>query len=95
MTPEEAAILHSAMERARAVLCTVPPPRVELQHDAFVAAEEIGATMRWERYLADDGEMRWRAGVVTARGTSWVDVVDRVDVDDPWEYAFRELGLFD
>lgn len=95
LLPEQADVLNKAFERARQVLCTIPPPSVELQHDAFEAAEAIGVKMRWERYLADDGDMRWRAGVETARGTSWVDVVDRVDVADPWEYAFRELGLLD
>lgn len=97
LTPEQAQRAIEAFERVRDIMGQVPPPSLEQQHDAYEAAEAIGAKLRIGRYLADDGTMRWRAGVETSRGTTWIDVVHRgdVDVDDPWQYALSELGLLD
>lgn len=90
--------LIEGMTRAHEIMGAMGPPPLEVQHDAFTAAERIGARTHWRRILADDGRFQWQAGLETARGTTWVDVAEPPlpeDADGIWRRAFCELGLLD
>lgn len=93
LTPEQAAVVNSAFERARDVLFAVPAPSEELQQRVARAAAAVGAKAACEQYVSDDGRTLWRAVVETPRGTA--STVVKEGIEDPWEDAFRELGLLD
>jgi hypothetical protein len=90
MTPEQAHDLVDAMARARTLHGDVGQPSDELL--ARVWAPEL---LGFRRKLRDEGFIDTQAGVVTKRGSLWVSVIDKEDGNDPWEVAFRELGILD